>query len=534
MSNLMSDVDAVHVRRKKRNLDMLGVALDRAIGDANKLGEMIMTSARRLRPHLVLGAVLSVAISPVLAGDGAAPGRQKILHSSYGVHDESSKVGSSEVTQFLRADGSRSYLVREHMENYGPILDRFLIISYDENGDFDSGHWVATADYVPHFGYSYHFDGKAIRGRWEDSNRGQGWADVPAKRGTPVVTFWGFPESLILSEFNPDGSDRQWFDAAGIEDNIHTPLRVLVERKAPEKLQFATGEHLATPYRVTRFGDTHHWLNQDGTLLRWVSEGGHARWELERGPEPSPPERSVSPVAKGVYLISSPDGVSIGKLDWRIGKSDAGGLLLEADEETARRSSAFRGTIDGNGRWKGSSETVNWVTDNTGKPGAETQHFETFFYRERLHLARFRDASLPYLQSIKADRSVSFHHGDNPATAAFWLGKVVKEVGKEQRIDAAVFENNYWGAGAEVHKVRVTYLGKTNVPGSGGRAKAHQYMLSYPGGWHDHEVRIWAGEEHVPIYVKKGDAEYRLVDFDLLDPSMLGSGNEKHTGMDNR
>ena len=71
------------------------------------------------------------------------------LHSHYDLFGESGSLGYTELTEFRRSDGSRSYLARERMEFWGPVLERFVVLTFDSDGNFDSGHWVGTSEYSP-------------------------------------------------------------------------------------------------------------------------------------------------------------------------------------------------------------------------------------------------------------------------------------------------------------------------------------------------------------------------------------------------
>ena len=117
--------------------------------------------------------------------------RQEIRYSHYDLFGDAGRLGYTELTEFRRADGSRSYLARERMEFWGPVLERFVVLTFDADGNFDSGHWVGTSEYSPHFSYTFRFDGRAIRGDWVDSVRGSGWSEVPTRAENPVIGFWG-------------------------------------------------------------------------------------------------------------------------------------------------------------------------------------------------------------------------------------------------------------------------------------------------------------------------------------------------------
>lgn len=477
---------------------------------------------------VVLMFLLIFSAAPGLQAAQAAPeGRQEIYFSEYAVFQGDARVGSCEVREFRRADGSRSYLVREHQTFFGPVLDRFMLVTLDPNGHFDSGHWVATSEFSADFSYRFHFDGSAIRGEWVDTNRGQGWADVPSPRGAPVVGFWGFPESLLLSGFKAGGPDRQTFEAVNVEDNLHRQVSVVAERLGKSEIEVPAGKFNATRYRVDRFGDTHQWLDEAGTLIRWSSEGGDLRWDLQRYPSKAAPPRSATPVARGVYEVSARGGEPLGTLEWSLEKTAAGELELIAAEHLDERTSRFRGSLTSDLKWKGSSESVDWVKgQDKGPPGL--QHFETFFYREKFHLLRFQDRAYPYLQSRAVENDVPFHLINHPVSATFWLPNVRREADQEHSIgELAIFEHNYWGPGVEVQKARAVYLGRQEVESPAGPIAGHGFKLKYPGGWHASELTYWTDSHLVPMRVKlgagKGYRHYRLASYTVLDATALPS-----------
>ena len=180
--------------------------------------------------------------------------RQEIRYSHYDLFGDAGRLGYTELTEFRRADGSRSYLARERMEFWGPVLERFVVLTFDADGNFDSGHWVGTSEYSPHFSYTFRFDGRAIRGDWVDSVRGSGWSEVPTRAENPVIGFWGPLDSLVLGRFEADGPDRQSFEVVDVEDSHHRLLNVTVERMGSAELEVPAGkfhDH-ALPERALR------------------------------------------------------------------------------------------------------------------------------------------------------------------------------------------------------------------------------------------------------------------------------------------
>jgi hypothetical protein len=330
-------------------------------------------------------------------------------------------------------------------------------------------------------------------------------------------------QSLILSSFAVDGPDRQIFDAIGVEDNVHMKMKVAVERAGMEMIAVPAGSFQATRYRVQRFGDTWQWIDTEGTLLRWVSEDGRSRWDLERYPSTSPhAAETATPVAHGRYEVSfMKDGAAAGTLDWTIARTADGEMLLSADERFAERTSHFRGVLDRSHHWVGSSHTVNWHSPPQGIP--EVQHFETFFFRGRFHLLRFRDRAYPYLQSRAIQDTPPFHLIHYPVAAVFWLPALRRDTGTPQAIEPlAIIGNFYWGASAEIQPAEATYLGRQQVNLPGGAARGHRFRLTHRGGWHDSELFYQTDDRFVPVQVDvSGFLRYRLVSYTLLDEEGL-------------
>jgi len=455
------------------------------------------------------GAAAILALALPLASSGA---EQTILRSRYRLTGDQGPLGYTELTEFRRADGSRSFLARERMEFWGPVLDRFVALTFDPQGHFDSGHWVGTSVYSPHFAYTFRFDGRVIRGDWQDNVRGGGWSEVPHRPENPLLGFWGPLESILLARFDPDGPDRQTFDAADVEDSHHRMLTVTVDRLRREEIEVPAGQFRTTAYRSERFGPTHHWVDERGTAIRWSSEGNTYRWELERYPAPDPLPRETRPVATGAYEVTAGAGGPSGTVEWSLERTPKGGLRLLAAERLNVRASRFEGILDPEGNWKGSVETARWIKgEGDGPP--EIHHLETFFYRERVHLLRFRDRAYPLLQSAPVKGPPLFHPINYPAAALFWLKRIPRETGVEHRVaELAHIGNRYRGGGLELQPATVRYLGDQH------------YLLRYPGGWLDSTFEIWTDRRLIPVRVKadagEGVVEYRLSRYEVVDESV--------------
>ena len=450
---------------------------------------------------------LILALALPIATSGA---EQSILRSGYRLMGDKGPLGYTELTEFRRADGSRSFLARERMEFWGPVLERFVVLTFDPAGHFASGHWVGTSDYSPHFTYTFRFDGRVIRGDWQDTVRGAGWTEVPQRPESPLLGFWGPLESLLLARFDPTGPDRQSFEAADVEDSHHRLLTVTVERLRREEIQVPSGRFLTTVFRSERFGPTHHWVDEQGTLVRWSSEQDAYRWELERYPAPDPLAREARALASGTYQVSTSEGVPRGTVDWTLERTTAGDLRLVAAENLDARRSRFEGLLDPEGHWKSSVETVHWSAGE-GEGPPEIHHLETFFYRERVHLLRFRDRAYPLLQSAPVTQGPPvFHPVNYPIAALFWLKRVPRVPGAEQRIEElAHIGNRYRGGGLEVQPAQVSYLGDDH------------YLLRYPGGWLDSTIEIWTDRRLVPVRMRvdagEGVLTYRMDRYEVVD-----------------
>ncbi len=418
-----------------------------------------------------------------------------------------------------------SYLARERMDFWGPVLDRFVVLTFGARGRFDSGHWVATSEYSPRFSYTFRHDGRVIRGDWQGSVVGSGRTEVPASPESPLLGFWGPLESLLLSAFDPEGPPRQRVEAVDVEDTHHRLLTVTIEKLEKETIRVPAGEAEANHFRTERFGATHHWVDDEGTLLRWSSENDTYRWELQHFPTKDLlPRAAAEPVANGEYEVTR-DGEIEGSVAWSIRKEKNESFRLRASERVAERESELEGHLDASFHWKGATETVHWNVGE-GLAPAETHHLETFFYRERVHLLRFRDRAYPMLQSRAARAPVPFHLVNYPVSAFFWLREVERIVGKEQTLpELAHIGNRYRGSALEVQEAYVTYLGEVEVQAPDGSVKGHHFRLRYPGGWEDSTFEYWTDGYFIPVRVKaqvgEGTLEYRLHRLELPAPELL-------------
>jgi hypothetical protein len=450
--------------------------------------------------------------------------RQEILRSHYRLFGQDGPLGYTELTELRRTDGSRSYLARERMEFWGPVLERFVVLTFDSEAHFDSGHWVGTSDYSQHFSYTFRFDGRAIRGDWVGSVRGSGWSEVPTRPENPVIGFWGPLDSLVLTRFDPEGPDRQSFDAVDVEDSHHRLLTIAVERLGTEEIDVPAGRITTTRYQSERFGATQHWVDEKGTLIRWASENDRFRWDLTRAPSEEPLPRKTRRLASGAYEVTSSAGGPHGSVPWSLEQDDAGDYWLFATEELDRRISRFEGRLDSDWKWLGSTETVDWVlAEGQGPP--EIHHLETFFYPDKLHLLRFRDRAYPVLQTRSVHSPVPFHLVNYPISALAWLRQVPRESGEESLPELAHIANRYRGGGMEVQEATVGYLGRLPVEGPSGPVPGHHFELRYPGGWEDSTFEYWTDGRLVPLHLKmfagEGALEYRLVEYEVQDGELL-------------
>jgi hypothetical protein len=456
---------------------------------------------------------------------------QQILRSRYRLVGASGSLGYTELTELRRSDGSRSHLARERMEFWGPALDRFVVLTYDPEGRFDSGHWVGTSEYSPHFTYTFRCDGRTLRGDWKGSVRGSGWSEVPTRPENPLLGFWGPLESLLLSRFDPKGPDRQTFDAVDVEDSHHRLMTVTVEHRGEQDIEVPAGKFHAHHYVSERFGSTHHWVDEQGVVLRWSSENDTYRWDLERYPSMDPLPRKTRAVASGLYDVSKGDGTRKGTAPWSIHEDDEGKMWLQSEERLDDRQSHFEGRLDDDGKWEAATETVDWLRGE-GQGPREIQHRELFFHREWIHLLRFRDRAYPLLQSRAVQSAAPFHLVNYPASAVFWLRRVRRDTREEQSLaELAHIANRYRGGGLEVQEAWVRYGGAVEVEGPTGTVSGHRFMLRYPGGWVDSTFEFWTDTHFVPLRLKlfagEGALEYKLRQYEIVHADALPEIRER-------
>ena len=451
-----------------------------------------------------------------------------VTRSRYLVIGKGGPAGQSELTEFRRTDGSRTYLVRERLEFWGPVLERFVVLTIDANDCFDSGHWVGTSDYSGDFRYSFRFDGRSIRGDWEGAVVGTSWNEVPSRPGNPLLGFWGPLESLLLLlRFDPQGPARQTFDAVDVEDTHHRQMTVSVERLGVEQIQVPAGRFSALHYRSERFGTCHHWIDEKGTVIRWASEGNAYRWDLDRYPSSEPLPRATQLVASGTYEVHSPAGGPRGVVPWSLEVDSKGGIRLLGEEHLDRRRGWFEGFLDPTGKWNGTSESSHWtIAEGEGLP--EVHHFETFFFRRSIYVLRFRERAYPLLQSQPVGQAPFFHMVNYPIVASTWLRRLSLEPNREQRLlDFSHLGARYRGAVLELQAATAKYLGGLHVKGPNGTVPAHHFILSYPGGWVDSTFEYWTDMQFIPLRMKvnadEGAVEYELVRYDQASEEGMAS-----------
>ena len=72
-----------------------------------------------------------------------------------------------------------------------------------------------------------------------------------------------------------------------------------MERMGTAEIEVPAGRFSTTHYQSERFGMTEHWIDGDGTIVRWASERGTFRWDLSRYPSGEPLERSTRRLRQG-------------------------------------------------------------------------------------------------------------------------------------------------------------------------------------------------------------------------------------------
>ena len=416
-----------------------------------------------------------------------------MLRSRYAVIGTAGRVGYAELSQLRCQDGSCTYLVRERLEFWGPVLDRFVVLTFNARGEFDSGHWVGTSDYSSDFHYSFHYDGRAIRGDWQGSVLGKCWHSVPTRPENPVIGFWGPLESLVVARFDPSGPDRQTLEAIDVEDTHHRTMTIAVERIGIEEINVPAGKFSATKYRSERFGATYHWIDEDGTVIRWASEDGAYRWDLESYPSSKPPITQMQKVATGTYKISSPESGPRGVLPWSLEVDAHGQVYIKAEEHLDRRISRFTGIVGLDGEWKCCSQDCKWtVPEGNGPP--ENQYFETFFFREHVYMLRFRRGAYPLLQS-QPFGTPCYHLVNYPITAGTWLRKLTLNPNQEQALPGFIhLANRYRGACMEAPMAAASYSREAIERVPRRPSPSHHFLLRYRGGWVNSTFECWTDD----------------------------------------
>ncbi len=446
-----------------------------------------------------------------------------MLRSRYVVTGTGGPVGFSELTQFLHPDGSRTYLVRERLEFWGPVLDRFVFVTFDPAGNFDSGAWVGSSEYSVDFCYLFSHDGKAIRGSWEGSVLGTCWNSVPCSADAPLLGFWGPLESLLLSRYDEGGPKVQTLDAVDVEDMHHRRMQVQVERVGTDAIRVPAGQFSTTKYRSERFGSTHHWIDENGTLICWASEENEYRWELESYPEDKrtvvSPGSALELLARGVYSVSSPSNGPHGDLPWSLAMDPTGRIHVLAEEHLGRRTSRFQAVLGAEGRWKYVSESCHWNIGE-GAGAEETHYFETFFFRNNVYLLRLRPGAFPFLQKQSAIVSSAFHSVNYPVVSTFWLQHLSLSPGQVHHFPRLVhIANRYRGACLEVQPATAERLVGTNGPSFDGATDSGHYKLSYAGGWVNSTFECWTDQHLVPqkaqVVSGEGVVDYELTDYEV-------------------
>jgi len=448
--------------------------------------------------------------------------------SRYVVMGAGGPVGFSELTQFLHEDRSHTYLVRERLEFWGPVLDRFVFVTFDSKGNFHSGAWVGSCEYQPDFCYVFHHDGNAIRGSWEGSVLGKCWNSVPCPSDVPLLGFWGELESLLISRYDSRGPRVQVLDAVDVEDMHHRRMKVEVERLGSEPIEVPAGRFSTTKYRSERFGSTHHWIDESGTLICWASEGNEYRWELESYSEGEGTVVSSRPanemLARGVYRVSSPSNGPRGDLPWSLSADSNGCIHVSAAEHLDRRTSRFQAVLDADGRWEYVSESCHWnIAEGAG--AEETHYFEIFFFRNSVYLLRLRPGAFPFLQKQSADATAEFHSVNYPVVSTCWLPHLSLDSGQLHRFTQVLhIANRYRGACLESQPATVECLVGTDKSSYERLDESRHFSLTYSGGWTNSVFDFWTDQYSVPqraqVAAGEGVIDYELVDYEVK-PELL-------------
>jgi hypothetical protein len=444
----------------------------------------------------------------------------RVFRSRYIVAGPSGPVGYTDLADLRQADGSRTCLVRERLEFWGPVLDRFVVLTFNAAGEFDTGHWVGSSEYSGDFRYSFHHDGRTIRGDWQGSALGVCSNHVPSRPSDAVIGFWGPLESLALARFDPSGRSRQIVPAVDVEDTHHRAMMIEVEKLGREEIDVPAGRFWTTKYRSERFGATHHWIDDSGTVIRWASENDTFRWDLERYPAETLSIDLLEEVARGTYRVSSPAPGPAGSLTWRIDRDAAGQIHLSGEERLNLRASRFTAILGPEGGWKSCSQECDWIVPE-GQGSRETHYFETFFHREQLYLLRMRPNAYPLLQGQPTSGAHFFHLVNFPIASATWLGRLLKSSGNEQPLEGFIhLANRYRGACLEAPpRATANYSFDPMGRSLQGVRAAHHFALRYPGGWNNSRFECWTDNRLIPqkavVEAAEGQIDYELVEYDL-------------------
>ncbi|MCP3988733.1 MAG: hypothetical protein GY724_06655 [Actinomycetia bacterium] len=436
----------------------------------------------------------------------------KIRVMRYQVLADGQPPGWSELTEFRRSDGSVTYLMVEFLGFFANGLDRFVTASFTGDGDFDGGHWIATSQDGGDFDYVYSHDGRTLAGRARDRERGTVTTRVPSSPKRVPIGFFGPLESLVVGRFDRSGPSEQTIAAIGVEDGHHEALDVKVECLGRETITVAAGTFETTRYRSERYGNTMHWLDDDAVVVRWESEGGAQRWDLEQAPGPFTVLRDTeNPAASGRYDITKDDGEQVGSVDWRFRRQDDGTLLLESEGGDDHHVSTFVGELTVDGRLR---RALEWVRPPEGDLGGAL--FATFFHRENAYLMRMTDGALPYLQQITIDRPYAYQPLYMPAAATLWLRNEARQPGEERTVALSTFERSPTGSLFQ-RDAQLVYRPL------GGEQEQHQFVLGYPAGWFKGMLEFKTDDLFIPQYAglmtRHGLRHFRLVALEVNDPA---------------
>jgi hypothetical protein len=443
--------------------------------------------------------------------DVDAEANPQIRVSRYRVSAGGEPSGWSEFTEFRRSDGSVTYLTVEYLGFFGGGLDRFVTASFTADGGFDGGHWIATTRDGGDFDYVFSHDGRTLVGRSKDRERGAVTTRVSSSPKRVPIGFFGPLDSLVVGRFDSDGPSIQTIAAIGVEDGHHEALEVEVERLGRETITVAAGTFETTRYRSERYADTIHWVDDDDVVVRWESEGGAQRWDLEQAPGPFVLSGDTdNAVASGRYDITNDDGNQLGSVAWRFRRQDDGELLLESEGGDDRHVSTFVAELTEDGQFR---RVIEWVRPANGDPGGTL--FATFFHRNNAYLMRMTDGAFPYLQQIEMERSPAYHPLCLPVAAALWLRHEAHDPDKERICELLTFDRSPTGSLFR----RDAALVYEQVEGD---AERHQFVLSYPAGWFMRKLEFKTDHLFIPghasLTTRNGIAHYSLEALEINDP----------------